>query len=198
MNQFPYFFSHNNYFIEEKVGLFKFNNAYKVFDTDGRQIGLIQQKMPWYLKILSLVLNKAMFPFTLFVMDNDNNVLTTIKRGWTFWTSKITVLDKNETPIAFINQKFKLLKPEFRILDTANQQIAVIMGDWKAWNFNITGNDNQQIGTISKKWNGILKEAFTTADKYIVSVAPEIAEDVKKMAIVSTAITIDMVLKESK
>ncbi len=45
---------------------------------------------------------------------------------------------------------------------------------------------------------GLLKEAFTTADKYVVSIVPEYAEDTRKMAIVATAITIDMVLKESK
>jgi len=95
-------------------------------------------------------------------------------------------------------QKFKLFKPTFTIFDEQGQQIAIISGDWKAWNFMITTNDNQQIGTISKKWNGILKEAFTTADKYIVSVSPELKVDIVKTIIISAAITIDMVLKESK
>ena len=63
-------------------------------------------------------------------------------------------------------------------------EIASITGDWKGWNFKIIDNNNNQIGTISKKWNGILKEAFTTADKYVVDIVPEYAEDKKKMAIV--------------
>ena len=198
MSNFPYFFSHNNYFIDERVGFFKFNQQYKVYDSDGRQMGLIQQKMPGYLKFLSLILNKSMFPFQLFILDNDNNTLATVRRGWTFWMSKIDVLDKDEKLIAHINAKFKLLKPEFRILDTDQRQIASVKGDWKAWNFNITDNDNKVIGTINKKWGGVLKEAFTTADKYIVSIEPEVAEDNRKIAIVATAVTVDMVLKESK
>jgi uncharacterized protein YxjI len=111
--------------------------------------------------------------------------------------SKIEILNAENVPVATIKQKFKFFKPTFTISDVQGQQIAVIDGDWKAWNFMITSNDNQQIGTISKKWNGILKEAFTTADKYIVSVNPALQIDIVKTIIVSAAITIDMVLKES-
>jgi uncharacterized protein YxjI len=197
-NLIPPFFENNDYFIDEKVNLLKFSNAYKVYDSDGNQIGNIQQVMPAGLKILSLFLNKSMFPFKLHIQDMEGKILTTIKRGWTFFMSKITVLDAQGTPIAHINQKFKFFKPTFTILDTAGAQIAVISGDWKAWNFTITDNHNATIGTVSKKWNGVFKEAFTTADKYVVSVQPEVEEDVKKIAIVATAVTIDMVLKESK
>jgi len=196
MSNYPFFFSHNNYFINERVGLFKFNQVYKVFDSDGRQIGLIQQKMPGYLKALSLLINKSMFPFQLFIKDNDDNILATVKRGWTFWQSKISVLDKDGNVIAYIHSKFKLVKPEFRILDSEYRLFAVVKGDWKAWNFSVTDKENNIIGTVSKKWNGILKETFTTADKYVVSIEPKVAEDNQKIAIVATAVTIDMVLKE--
>jgi hypothetical protein len=43
-----------------------------------------------------------------------------------------------------------------------------------------------------------MKEAFTRADKYYVSIIPEYAEDRNKIAIVSTAITVDMVMKNAK
>ncbi|GHT02316.1 RNAse [Bacteroidia bacterium] len=198
MSTFPNFFENNDYFIDEKVTLLKFNNAYKVYNKEGIQIGNIQQSMPAGLKILSLVLSKAMFPFKLDIIDTEGKVLATIKRGWTFFLSKIVVLNERGEPIASIKQKFKLFKPTFHIFDTERGLLAYISGDWKAWNFTITDTNGSQIGSISKKWNGVLKESFTTADKYIVSIVPEVAEDTKKIAIVATAITIDMVLKESK
>jgi hypothetical protein len=43
-----------------------------------------------------------------------------------------------------------------------------------------------------------MKEIFTTADKYRVSIIPEYAEDSNKIIIVSTAIIVDMVMKEGK
>ena len=192
------FFKHDDYFIDEKVPFLKFTNAYKVYNSGGDLIGAIKETMPAWLKVLSLFINKAFFPFKLDILDGEENVLATIKRGWTFFMSKIEVLDGQGGLIARIKQQFKFLKPTFHIVDVSGAPVASITGDWKAWNFTISGSNGGQIGTITKKWNGILKEAFTTADKYIVSIDPGVAEDEKKVAVVATAITIDMVLKESR
>ena len=195
---FPKFFEGNDYFIDEKVNFLKFGNEYRVYDVHGFPAGMVIQRVSGWHKLLRLFLNKAMFPFTLEIVDNEENVLVVIKRGWTFWMSKITIHDGSGNITGYIRQKFKFFKPTFRIFDAQENQIGEITGDWKAWNFSIKDNAGNQIGTISKKWAGIMKEAFTTADKYIVSIVPEYAEDTNKVNIVSTAITIDMVLKESK
>jgi len=196
---FPDFFETNNYFIDEKIGLFKFSNIYKIYDEHGEQIGNIKQHVSGWHKFLRLLANlKPMMPFALAIKDMQDITLVTIRRGWTFWMSKIVIEDVHGTALGYIRQKFKFMKPTFRILDANEVQIAEITGDWKGWNFVIKDESEHQIGTITKKWNGILKEAFTTADKYIVTIVPEYAEDAKKIAIVATAITIDMVLKESK
>ncbi|GHV84815.1 hypothetical protein AGMMS50230_04230 [Spirochaetia bacterium] len=192
------FFNHDDYFIDEKVAFLKFTNAYKVYDSSGELIGAIKETMPAFLKVLSLFINRSFFPFRLDILDGEEKVLTTIKRGWTLLISKIAILDSQGSLIAQIKQQFKMFKPTFNILDPAGAPIGIITGDWKAWNFTITGSDGNQIGTITKKWNGILKEALTSADKYIVSINPAVEEDAKKIAIVATAITIDMVLHESR
>lgn len=194
---FPDFFETNTFFIDEKVGFFKFANAYKVYDTKG-EIGLIQQKLTGGQKVLRLLLKKPMLPFKLEITDLEGDVLVTLQRGWTFWMSKITLFDGQGNLFGSIKQKFAFLKPTFKIFDETELQVATITGDWKGWNFSIKDNNENVIGTITKKWNGIMKEAFTTADKYVVDIMPEYAEDKSKMAIVACAITIDMVLKESK
>jgi uncharacterized protein YxjI len=55
------------------------------------------------------------------------------------------------------------------------------------------------VGTINKKWGGLTKELFTTADKYIVSIdrKENLTNDFVRALIVATATTIDMVLKEA-
>lgn len=195
---FPEFFESNDYFIDEKVAFLKFHNEYKVYDNTATQVGTIVQRVSGWHKFLRLFLNKALFPFTLEVIDNNEKVLVTIRRGWTFWLSRIDILGAEGAPVGFIKQKFRLLKPRFQIFGTEGEQIAEINGDWKAWNFGITGAAGNPIGSISKKWAGVAKEFFTSADKYYVTIDPAYAEDRNKIAIVATAITIDMVLKESK
>lgn len=194
----PKFFEANDYFIDEKVNYFKFGNTYNVYNKDAEQVGVINQQVTGWHKVLRLVLNKAMFPFLLEVKDMDNNLQVSIRRGWTFWMSKVTIHDANEKVIGTIKQKFKLFKPTFTISNGSDTIIATIKGDWKAWDFKITDPAENTIGTINKKWGGLMKEAFTRADKYYVAIVPEYAEDTNKMAIVSCAITIDMVLKNNK
>jgi uncharacterized protein YxjI len=195
---FPQFFEANEYFIDQKVNFLKFGTAYRVYNGQGRQVGNIVQKVSGWHKFLRLLLNKGMFPFTLQVRNMDETVQATIKRGWTFFMSKIVIFDQNNTPIGGIKQKFKLFKPSFQIFDSNGTQIAQISGDWKAWNFIIEDTGGQQIGTINKKWTATMKEIFTNADKYMVSIVPEYAEDFKKIAIVASAISIDMVLREGR
>jgi uncharacterized protein YxjI len=194
----PEFFKCDDYFIDEKVGLLKFSNAYKVYNDQGTQIGNIQQTVPLWHKLLRLFLNKAVFPFTLDITDMNGVVIASIQRGWTFWFSKIEILDGNGVKIGGIKHKFKLFKPLFHITDQFDAVIAQIKGDWKAWNFSIVDSNEKALGSINKKWAGFMKEAFTTADKYRVIIEKDCPEDVNKIAIVAGAITIDMVLKESK
>lgn len=194
----PKFFESNEYFIDENVNYFKFGNTYKVYNQETEQVGTIQQKVSGWHKFLRLFLNKAMFPFTLEVHNIDNDLQVTIKRGWTFWMSKITVYDANQVLIGTIKQKFKLFKPSFIITNSKEEIIAKITGDWKAWDFKIENQNGSPIGTINKKWGGVVKEFFTRADKYRVSIVPEHAEDTNKIVIVSCAITVDMVMKNTK
>lgn len=195
----PTFFLGDEYFIDEKVNFLKFTNEYKVYNELGVQIGAIKQRMSGGHKFLTLLINKAMMPFKLEITDVDGQLQATISRGWTFWMSKIIVTDPNGAEIGLIKQKFKFFKPTFLISDPTNgTEIAQITGDWKAWNFAIQNPAGQDMGKISKKWAGAMKEIFTTADKYNVSIDPSYAENNYKVAIVATAITIDMVLKESR
>jgi uncharacterized protein YxjI len=198
-NSIPTFFLSDEYFIDERVNFLKFANEYKVYNQLGEQIGLIKQRMTGWNKLLTLLVNKAMLPFKLEITDINGQLQATISRGWTFWMSKIIVTDANGEEIGLIKQKFKFFKPTFMINNPqTGEHIAQITGDWKAWNFTIKNHAGDEMGKITKKWAGALKEIFTSADKYYVAIDPNYAENNYKVAIVATAITIDMVLKESK
>src|ERR1044071_5757763 len=187
----PKFFEGHSYFIDEKVNLFKFENQYKVFNEKGENIGSINQRLTFGAKLLRLLLNKAMLPFKLEIKDSNDMLMATISRGWTFWMSKIIISSGDNKMIGSVRQKFKLFKPTFRIFNHEERQVAEITGDWKAWNFVINNDNNAQIGTISKKWAGAMKEIFTTADKYVVSLDPSYSNMMNKIIVLSAAITID-------
>lgn len=192
------FFDHNVFIINQKVQFLKMANEYDVLDENALPIGKIKQRLSGGAAVLRLFLNRAMLPFTLEILDSHEQVQATISRGFTFFMSKITVTIPGSPTPFFIKQKFTLLKSSFHILDQSGQKIGEIMGDWKAWNFSILDMSGTEIGRVNKQWAGALKELFTTADKYMVTIDRNEMEYHKKVAILSAAITIDMVLKERK
>ena len=198
------FFSIGEYVIDEKVSAFKFTNAYKVFDTAGRQIGAVeQQKISGGAKAARLLTGsnvKAMQSFKLDITDAGGSVLVSIQRGGVGARGgirNINILNSSGRSIGSIKILFSWLTPKLEIRDQMGQPVGLIQGDWKGWNFNITDFAGNVIGTVNKKWAGAMKEMFTTADKYHVSISPN-ANGAYRQTIIAAAITIDMVLKESK
>lgn len=192
------FFDSNSYFIDEKVKVLKFENGYRIFNEKGDETGSVSQKMTTGQKINQVMLNKGVVPFHLEIKDDNDELLATIKRGWTLLISTITIEDAQGKKIGSIKQKFKLFKPTFKIYDSSEKLLATIKGDWKAWKFVVNNASDKQIGTINKKWTGLMKEIFTTADKYHVNIEHQFESEESKIAVISSAITIDMVLKNSK
>jgi|JI8StandDraft_1071087.scaffolds.fasta_scaffold319267_2 uncharacterized protein YxjI len=198
MSSVPQLFLNDEFFIDQKVNYFQFENHYKIFDKSGTQIGAVGQKMPGWQKALSLLISKKSMPFLLEIEDTDGSTLVTIKRGWTFIFSKVELLDQNGITIGYFYQKFSLTNSVFKITDPLSNIVGEIRGSWTAWDFKITDANGSIIGTVNKKWAGALREIFSDSDKYYVSIDPAFTEGANKVVLLSAAIAIDMILKENK
>ena len=185
----------NQIFVDEKVKAFKFKNEYSLYNEKGEVIGAIHQILSTWEKVRSLLLSQKITPFSYEIRNDRDEVIAQIKKGWTFWLPKIQLIMDGEN-IGVIHQRFKLIKPKFDIYDKTNNLIGSIKGNWSHWQFDITDAQGNTMGQVSKKWAGIAKEFFTTADKYIVDIDQNIKDVKSRMLVLSAALTIDLVLKE--
>jgi len=190
------FFLNNTFVIDEKVAAFKLSNAYRVYDDKGREIGAIQEHKSIFRILLGLFLNDSMLPFELNILNEDGRRVAQLKRGVTLFMSQVRIFDEMGRVVGSFQQKFTLLKPKFKLVDTLGHEIATIKGDWKAWKFDITDASGLVIGSVTKSWNGLAKELFTTADKYVVNIDASVTDERQRIAIASVAAAIDMILKE--
>ncbi len=184
--------------VRERVGYFKAANAYDLFDEQGQKIGEVLEDVPGFCKkVLKFTKWKTMLPFTVNFLDAAGNRLLTIKRPFTFFRSNISVYDHDGRPLGMYRQKFKLLKPEFHLIDASGNQFATLKGDWKGWNFTLEDFSGVELAKVTKKWAGIAKEMFTSADNYVISISkPDMPDDMRKL-VFATGIGIDMSLKET-
>ncbi|MBQ3926635.1 MAG: hypothetical protein II706_06540 [Bacteroidaceae bacterium] len=190
------FFSNNTFVIDEKIEVFKLSNAYKVYDGQGQEIGAIQEHKSFFNVILDMFLSDSMMPFELNILNADGKRIAQLKRGLTLLRSKVRIFNEAGAPIGSFKHMFSLVNPKFILTDNEGREIATIKGDWAAWNFEITDTAGQRIGRVDKKWDGLAKELFTTADKYVVNIEPSVTDENQRIAIASVAAAIDMILKE--
>jgi len=89
-----------------------------------------------------------------------------------------------------VEQSLSILKPTYIIKDAADEDVFVVEGPtslcscFKSFCHCCAGRDiifrivelktDRQVGSISKKWNGVLKEVLTKADRFSIDFPPDI------------------------
>ena len=106
------------------------------------------------------------------------------------------MFDENDKLIGFFKQKLFPVGNNFEMFDEKGNLVSKLNGSLIGWNFKFVKDENT-IATVTKKWSGIGKELFTSADNYIL----DIKDDVEKtsplrLLILGAVICIDMVVNE--
>ena len=80
--------------------------------------------------------------------------------------------------------------------DAQDNLVCELKGKWTSWDFKFV-KGGTEYAHISKKWAGIGKEFFTSADNYVLSISDHVGEqDPIRKLILASVLCIDMVLKE--
>jgi uncharacterized protein YxjI len=164
-------FKLKTFLIKERVGLLKLVDTFDIYDPEtGAQVGIARENIGVVVKLLRMLINKRLLPTTVEVREReDGRVLLTISRGVTLLRSHVTVTDSVGKQIGLLKSKVFSLGGGFDVLDQLQQPVAEIKGDWKGWNFRFLTPDGHEIGKVTKKWAGLGKELFTSADNYIIA-----------------------------
>jgi len=139
---------------------------------------------------------KRMTPFNIQIRTPDGNQLFRITRGISLFLSKVNVLDEQDQVIGGFKQKFFSVGGSFNVLDASENPVCQLKGKWTGWDFKFMAGDTE-LAHVTKKWAGIGKELFTSADNYVLEVFESVsAGSAIRQLILAAVICIDMVLKE--
>ena len=195
--------SRNQFFVKEHVGLFKLANTYDILDLEtNEKIGIAREKPGTFVLLMRLVMAKQLLPTTVEIIEHpdeqgNGKVLITIKRGMTFLRSKIKVYLEEDKEIGYFQSKLFSFGGGFWLFDTSGKKVAEVKGDWKGWNFKLLRENGEELGTVTKKWSGMGKELFTSADNYVISIQEDLGDNRPvKALLLAAGIAIDTVFKE--
>jgi uncharacterized protein YxjI len=188
-----------NYFVRERVAALKLTDTYDILDTDTQAtLGVVKDEPPAWAKYARLLLKKNLLPTTINVYDAESPlpVLTLAKRPG-FFRVKVFVSRSAQQPLGHFESKVFSLGGGFLVYDGSGRQVADVKGDWKGWNFRFLDSSGRELGVVTKKWGGLGKELFTTADNYVISLSSEASAAGETAALLLAAgLAIDIVFKE--
>ena len=188
----------NMYFVKEHTGLFKAANNYDVLDPQTSQVVLHcrEDDLGFFTRLLRFTDYKRMTPFDVRIKTPDGVTLVRVTRGVSLFMSHVKVLDEHDRVVGGFKQKFFSIGGAFDVLDEKEQKICTLQGKWTGWEFRFRQGETE-LALVTKKWAGLGKELFTTADNYVLSVSPSVAADAPVRGLILAAVMcIDMVLKE--
>lgn len=188
----------NLFLIKEHAGIFKAANNYDVFDPAGgaKLLECREPNLGFFTKLLRFTDYKRMTPFEVVLTGADGRKALTVRRGVSIFLSKVEVLDESGRVVGGFKQKFFSIGGAFRVLDARDNEVCMLKGKWTSWDFQFLKGD-KELARVTKKWAGLGKELFTSADNYVLSVSDAVGEDDDvRILIMAAVMCIDMVLKE--
>ena len=189
---------HRAFFVREQVAVLRFADAYDLLDPVSAQpIGLAQEKPR--LKWLRLLVKKQMLPTEIVVLEADQQtVALRLEKGWSFFTSRLTVTDARGRKLGSLRNTLFSLSRKLLVEDAEGRSLGEFSGDVFSLTRQLKDPAGVVIGTMDKKWAGLAKELFTSADNYHLEIAPAFAGQPDKVALLLAAcLAYDVIFAEN-
>jgi len=189
----------NLFFVKEHVGFLKAANNFDVLDPQTKEVILHcrEEKLGFFTKLLRFTDYKRMTPFNVQIRTPDGQPVVRVSRGISIFLSNVKVFDESDRPIGGFKQKLFSIGGAFTVLDAHDKPLCMLKGKWTGWDFKFITDDGKEFAHVTKKWAGLGKELFTSADNYILQISEAVpADNPVRQLILAAVMCIDMVLKE--
>lgn len=188
----------NLYLVKEHAGMFKAASNFDVFDpqTGAQILQCREEKLGVVTKMLRFTEYKRMTPFNVQIRTPDGQPVLRVSRGVSFFLSKVDVFDEQDRRLGGFKQKLFSVGGAFSVLGADDQVLCDLKGKWTSWDFTFMAGNNQ-LAHVAKKWAGLGKELFTSADNYMLEISSQVPQDHPvRQLILGAVMCIDLVLKE--
>jgi uncharacterized protein YxjI len=188
------------FLIKEHIGIFKAANNFDIYNPETGEMMMTcrEEKLGFFTKMFRFTKYKMMTPFHVEIKSLSEEPVMSIMRKSSFWGfAPVNVMDEKGNLVGTMKRKFRLGGAKLELNDAMGQLICTLKGNFIGWDFKIS-KDDQEWANITKKWAGIGKELFTSADNYILEINHLVPKDDKVRTIMLGAVLcIDFLLKEN-
>lgn len=185
--------------VNQKAKIIELTSEYQVFDVNGTPIGSVaeigQTKLKKAVRLLTSLDQYMTHVYE--IRDAAGAPIMRLTRPAKFIKSKFSIAAADGTPVGEVIQKNMIGKIRFSMLVGGTEQATLNAENWRAWNFNVQDISGQEIGRITKTFEGIAKTLFTTADNYVIQMNPALTGPLRAL-VVAAALCVDSALKQDQ
>ena len=183
--------------VNQKTKLIELTNEYEVYDLHGQQIGaVVQVGQSTLKKAVRFVSNLDQFlTHRLEVRDATGVVAGPHPTG------QVREEPGARSPAATACRSARSCRPTSSARSGSTwsppvrSSVRIQAENWRAWDFAIVDAAGTEVARITKRWEGLARTLFTTADKYVVHVHFKLPEPLASM-VIAAALTVDTALKQ--
>jgi len=182
----------------QKAKIIEMNIDFAIRDEQGNEIGRVRQEGQSQLKKLARFVSSLdqFMTHTLSVYDASGVKVVELTRPRKVFKSTVLVKDGAGNQVGKIVQENMIGKIHFGLEDAGGQSIGAIRAEnWRAWDFSIQDATGNEVGRITKTWEGLAKTLFTTADDYLLEIGGTVSPTLR-MVMLAAAAGIDLALKQ--
>lgn len=161
-------------------------NKYKIMNANGDQVGYMQEKDYGIFKMIGRQFFRLHRPFEIEVFNNYGDKLMEIRRPFSFINSHIKAYlpgynDRGELEHELLGEsvqswhlwrrRYNLFKLDDETTDEYNQYGA-IDAPFLSFDFPVTNDNGEVIGSVDRNWVGLGREFFTDTGVYMIRMDP--------------------------
>lgn len=186
--------------VNQKAKVFEMVSEYVVRDADGNQLGAVrevgQSKARKVLRFVSQVDDFLTHRYEIVdTSSGDGAVVLRVTRPRRFLKSNVLIERPDGSEIGRVVQQNVIGKIRFALVANGTDVGSINAENWRAWDFSVQDPSGAEVARVTKKWAGLGKELFTTADNYVISIPSPLSEPLRSL-VVASALCIDTALKQ--
>ena len=169
-------------------------NRYTIMTPEGETLLLAYEESGFF----SRQFLSSHRPLAVRLVAPDGQLVLTASRNFFWFLSHLYVQDGEDRPLGSLHRRFAVLNRRFNLEDPNGVALAELQGSLFHPNTFVFQRQDTEVARITKQWSGIMREAFSDADTFMVqfdhgALGPDLS-----WLVLATAIAIDLDFFESK
>jgi len=188
----------NSFLIAERAGLLKSTINYDILDPETNKVLMeSREETPGrFVRFLRMTDCRRTTPFDFHIASRSGEKILQIKRDFPIFGSKVMVFDEQDVLIGCFAQRSLFFRVRFDVLDANGDPLCFLESDLAGSVFRFLAPGDEELARTTRKWGGLKREIFTSADNYLLKIDEAVPENsVSRQLILASVVCMDMVIK---